>query len=100
MLKNNSYNIDRHFDYTAVRSIVLKSLEKIANEQVLKNSRNGVIFDFKDNDDHPANVNNLLAPPTPPLLNLKIRNTTKYLNWGLSILLYYQKPITPLYQYS
>jgi 5-methylcytosine-specific restriction endonuclease McrA len=44
-----------------------------------------VIFDFKENDDHPVNVNNLLAPPTP-LLKLKIRNTTKYLKWCLSIL--------------
>jgi hypothetical protein len=44
-----------------------------------------VIFDFKENDDHPVNVNNLLAPPTP-LLKLKIRNTTKYLNCRLSIL--------------
>ena len=83
MLKDNIYNIDRNFDYTTVRSIVLKSLGKIANEQVLKNSRNGVIFDSKDNDDH--TVNNLLAPPRH-LLKLKIRNTTKYLNWRLSIL--------------
>jgi len=40
---------------------------------------------LKNNDDLPVNVNNLLAPPTPPL-KLKIRNTTKYLNWHLSIL--------------
>ena len=39
-----------------------------------------VIFDFKTNS-----VNKLLAPPTP-LLKLKIRNTTKYLNWRISIL--------------
>ncbi|MFL6425278.1 MAG: hypothetical protein ACJ71R_17040 [Nitrososphaeraceae archaeon] len=84
MLKNNSYNIDRNFDYTTVRSFVLKSLDKIAKQEALKNSRNGVIFDSKDNDDH--TVNNLLAPPTYPLLKLKIRNTTKYLNWRLSIL--------------
>jgi len=42
MLESNIYNIDRNFDYTTVRSIVLKSLDKIANEEVLKNSRNGV----------------------------------------------------------
>ena len=83
MLKNNIYNIDRNFDYTTVRSIVLKSLDKIANEEALKNIHNGIIFDSKDNDDY--TVNNLLAPPTP-LLKLKIRNTTKYLNWRLSIL--------------
>jgi hypothetical protein len=87
MLKNDIYNIDKEFDYTTVKSIVLKSLNKIAKQQVLKNIHNVVIFDSKDNDDLPVNVNNvkLLAPPTH-LLKLKIRNTTKYLNWRLSIL--------------
>jgi 5-methylcytosine-specific restriction endonuclease McrA len=33
-----------------------------------------------------VNVNRLPAPPTSTLLKLKIRNTTKYLNWRLSIL--------------
>jgi hypothetical protein len=41
-------------------------------------------FDFKYND-YPNNVK-LSAQPTSPLLKLKIRNTTKYLNWRLSIL--------------
>jgi hypothetical protein len=75
------------FDYTTVKNIVLRSL-KIAKEEELKKRAympQNVIFDFKENDDHPVNVNNLLAPPTP-LLKLKIRNTTKYLNWCLSIL--------------
>src|SRR5919199_3928015 len=88
MLESNIYNIDRNFDYTTVRSIVLKSLEKIAKEEALKKRTNifqNAIFDFQDNDDHPVNVN-LVAPPTSPLLKLKIRNTTKYLNWRLSIL--------------
>jgi 5-methylcytosine-specific restriction endonuclease McrA len=84
MLKNDVYNIDRKFDYTTVKSIVVRSLEKIVKEEALKNTTN-IPHDtiFEDND-HPNNVN-LLAPPTP-LLKLKIRNTTKYLNWRLSIL--------------
>lgn len=80
MLKNNSYNIDRYFDYTTVRSIVLKSLDKIVKEEALKKRAyvsQDAVSDFKDND-YPNNVK-LLAPPTP-LLKLKIRNTTKYLN--------------------
>jgi hypothetical protein len=88
MLKNNIYNIDREFNYATIKSIVVKSLEKIANEEALKKRANmpqNVIFDFKDNDYYPNNVN-LLAPPSPSLLKLKIRNTTKYLNWRLSIL--------------
>ena len=85
MLESNIYNIDRNFDYTTVRSIVLKSLDKIAKEEALKNTHNGIIFDSKDND-YPNSVNKLVAPPTSPLLKLKIRNTTKYLNWRLSVL--------------
>ena len=42
-----------------------------------------MFFDFKD-DEYFNNVK-LSAPPTP-LLRLKIRNTTKYLNWRLLIL--------------
>ncbi|MFL6320206.1 MAG: hypothetical protein ACJ72Q_07010 [Nitrososphaeraceae archaeon] len=85
MLKNDVYNIDREFDHTTVKSIVVKSLEKTVKEEALKNIHNDGIFDSKDNDDHPVNVNRLSAPPIPPLLKLKIRNTTKYLNWRLSI---------------
>jgi 5-methylcytosine-specific restriction endonuclease McrA len=64
---------------------VVKSLKKIVKEDILKNraniSHNAI---FEDND-YTCNVNKLLAPPTP-LLKLKIRNTTKYLNWRLSVL--------------
>ena len=85
MLKNDIYNIDKEFDYTTVKSIVLKSLNKIAKQQVLKNIHNVVIFDSKDNDDLPVNVNKLLPQPTH-LLKLKIRNTTKYLSWRIAVL--------------
>jgi hypothetical protein len=83
MLRNDIYNIDREFDYAVVKSIVVKSLEKIAKEEALKNIPQNVIFDFKDND-YPNSV--IQAAPPTPLLKLKIRNTTKYLNWRLSIL--------------
>src|SRR5215212_2347616 len=85
MLKKYIYNIDREFDYTTVKNIVLRSLDKIAKQEALKNIHNGVLIDSNDNDDLPVNVNKMPAPPTPPL-KLKIRNTTKYLNWRLSIL--------------
>jgi hypothetical protein len=80
MLEDNIYNIGREFDYATV----IKSLQNIAKEEALKKRPNDVIFDFKDND-YPNYVK-LPAPPIPPLLKLKIRNTTKYLNWRLSIL--------------
>ena len=57
MLENNIYNIDREFDYSTIKAIVVKSLEKIVKEEALKNIHNDVIFDSKDNDDHPTNVN-------------------------------------------
>jgi hypothetical protein len=83
MLKNNIYNIDREFDYITVKNIVLRSLEKIVKEELFKNRTNDVIYDSKDN----RSVNlNLPTPPISPLLKLKIRNTTKYLNWRISIL--------------
>ena len=64
---------------------MLKSLEKIVKEEASKKRARDVIFDSKDNDDLPVNVN-LPAPPASHLLKLKIRNTTRYLNWRLSIL--------------
>ena len=82
MLENNIYNMDREFDYATIKGIVLKSLQKIAREEALKNTSN-TIFDSKVNVG-PNNVKPS-APPTP-LLKLKIRNTTRYLNWRLSIL--------------
>ena len=84
MLENNIYNIDREFDYATIKDIVIQSLEKIVKEGALKKRANisqNVIFEYND---YTNNVN-LLAPPIP-LLKLKIRNTTKYLNWRLSIL--------------
>jgi hypothetical protein len=82
MLKNNIYNINREFDYATIKGIVVKSLEKIVKEAALKNTSN-TLFDPKGNVD-PNNVE-LSAPPTH-LLMVKIRNTTKYLNWRILIL--------------
>jgi hypothetical protein len=81
MLQNNVYNIDREFDYATVKDIVLRSLEKIAKEEAFKHTFNipdDLLFDSKG-DVKPS------APPTP-LLKLKIRNTTQYLNWRIAVL--------------
>jgi hypothetical protein len=85
MLKNN---IDKEFDYSTVKNIVLKSLERIVKEQALEKRSNvpdDAIFDYEGIDDKLNNVN-LYAPPITPLLKLKIRNTMEYLNWRLLIL--------------
>ena len=82
MVENIIYNTDKDFDYFTVKSIVLKLLQKIAKEEALKN-RSNILFDSKDN----VGLSNVKAsaPPTP-LLKLKIRNTTKYLNWRIAVL--------------
>jgi hypothetical protein len=66
MLKNNIYNIDKEFDYSTVKSIVLKSLQKIAKEEALENTSN-VLSDFKANVDLnqiDGNKASTLPPPT------------------------------------
>jgi hypothetical protein len=84
MLQSNIYNIDTEFDYATIKAIVLKSLQNIAKEEALKKGSN-MLDDYGGVDDYPNNVIQA-APLVPPLLKLKIRNTTKYLNWRLSIL--------------
>jgi hypothetical protein len=87
MLKNNDYNIDREFDYATVRSLVLTSLEKIVKQEALKNKPNvlnDLLFDYGGVEYNPNNISQAAMPT--PLLKLKIRNTTQYLQWRLLIL--------------
>jgi hypothetical protein len=82
MLKKNIYNIDKEFDYSTVKAIVIKSLEKMVKQESLRDTSiisNDILPDTKEGDI------NLLAPPAP-LLKLKIRNTTQYLNWRIAVL--------------
>jgi hypothetical protein len=82
MLKNNIYNIDREFDYPTVKAIVLKSLVKIAKEDALKkksNVPNNVVFHYDSVYDNPNNMSQATRPS--PLLKLKIRNTTKSIQY-------------------
>jgi hypothetical protein len=83
MFESNIYNLDRDFDYATVKAIVTKSLGKIVKEEAALENTSNVLSDVKGNID-PRNLE-AFAPPTP-LLKLKIRNTTEYLMWRLSIL--------------
>jgi hypothetical protein len=86
MLKNNIYNIDKEFDYSTIKAIVSKSLEKISKEEASKKRLNlpdDVIFDCHVHGDD--NNIKLSASPTP-LLKLKIRNTTEYVKWRIAVL--------------
>jgi hypothetical protein len=62
---------------------VIKSLEKIAEEEAALENTSNVLSDVKSNID-PHNLE-AFAPLTR-LLKLKIRNTTQYLNWRIAIL--------------
>ncbi|MFL6320408.1 MAG: hypothetical protein ACJ71K_14190 [Nitrososphaeraceae archaeon] len=71
MLKSNIYNIDKEFDYSTIKSIIVKPFEKIAKQEALKKKSNilhDVISDSKGNDD-PNNVE--LSTPPSRLLKLK-----------------------------
>ena len=96
--KDNTYNVDKMFDYSAIKAMVIESLEKIVRqelnqhivsinlhkigthedkEDIVISSSGSNLFNSQDDD------NNKLAAS---LLKLKIRNTTEYLNWRLAIL--------------
>jgi hypothetical protein len=104
----NIYNIVKKFDYFTIRSFVIKSFEKIVNEEkekekqltkVLNEDRSATeeiqkegVEETLKNTDIIINSNNLScdydrAIKLPPhLLKLKIRNKTEYLKWRISVL--------------
>ncbi|MFL6358337.1 MAG: hypothetical protein ACJ72V_03215 [Nitrososphaeraceae archaeon] len=80
MLKNNIYNLDNEFDYSTIKSIVVKSLEKIAKQEALKKKSNipdDVIPDCEGNGD--PNSVNFVAPLTS-LSKLKIQQYLRISN--------------------
>ena len=101
LANNNTYNIDRIFDYVTLKEMVLESLKKMLREEISKQHHHlsqqqqqpiidlhkmegeEAITEEEDDDDHNSNNNNSLPAP---ILKLRIRNTTKYLNWRIAIL--------------
>jgi hypothetical protein len=96
----NTYSVDKKIDYFTVRSMVIRSLEKLVREELnqhitsinlhkiidgIKEDKEDIIiantgnnlFDHQDDDDTKLSAS---------LLKLKIRNTTEYLNWRIAIL--------------
>ncbi len=55
MLNNDIYNLDNEFDYSKVKDIVLKALEKIVKQEAASKNRsntsNEVVSDFKHDTD-------------------------------------------------
>jgi hypothetical protein len=97
--KDNTYNADKTFDYFTIKSMVIQSLEKIVREELNRHiaSINLQELDIQEDEEDSiiaANTSNNLFDDqddddtklSAPLLKLKIRNTTEYLNWPIAIL--------------
>ena len=90
---NNAYNVDKKIDYSTIRSMVMRSLEKIVREELNRHSSQRSVNMHKMEEEEDvviiANTNHLFDNDTilsPSLLKLRIRNTTEYLNWRIAIL--------------
>ena len=90
---NNAYNVDKKIDYSTVRSMVIRSLEKIVREELNRHSSQRSVNMHKMEEEEDvvviANTNHLFDNDTilsPSLLKLRIRNTTEYLKWRIAIL--------------
>ena len=94
---NNAYDVDKKIDYSTVRSMVIRSLEKIVREELNRHSSQRRVNLYKMEEEAKeedvvgviADTNHLFDNDTmlsPSLLKLRIRNTTEYLNWRIAIL--------------
>ena len=91
---DNAYNVDKKIDYYTVRSMVMRSLEKIVREELNRHSSQRRVNLNKMEEEKEdvvviADTNHLFDNDTilsPSLLKLRIRNTTEYLNWRIAIL--------------
>src|SRR6185437_9351650 len=86
---DNAYNVDKKIDYSTVRSMVIRSLEKIVREELNRHSSQGIVNLNKTEEEGEeedvvvsAGTNHLFDNDiirSPSLLKLRIRNTTEYL---------------------
>jgi hypothetical protein len=108
----NIYNIVKKCDYFTIRDFVIKSFEKIANEEKEKQQQQQLtkVFDenksaieeiqkeedvgeilknthriINSNNNESCDYDRAIILP-PHLLKLKIRNKTEYLKWRISVL--------------
>ena len=94
--KDNTYNVDKTFDYFTIKAMALRSLEKIVrqelNRRIASINLHKRALHIQGDEDIIANTSNLFDDQydnnelSAPLLKSKIRNTTEYLNWRIAIL--------------
>jgi hypothetical protein len=94
---NNAYDVDKKIDYSTIRSMVMRSLEKIVRQELNRHSSQRSVNLHKMEEEGKeedvvgviADTNHLFDNDTilsPSLLKLRIRNTTQYLKWRIAIL--------------
>ena len=95
--KDNTYNVDKTFDYFAIKAMAIQSIEKIVRKEL--NRRIASIDLYKINNDVQEDEDTIITNTSnslfddqddtklsASLLKLRIRNTTWYLNWRIAIL--------------
>jgi hypothetical protein len=93
---DNAYDVDKKIDYYTVRSMIMRSLEKIVREELNRHSsQRRVNLNKMEEEEEEEDVvviagtkylfddDTILSPSS---LKLRIRNTTEYLNWRIAIL--------------
>ena len=93
---DNAYNVDKKIDYSTIRSMIMRSLEKTVREELDRHTSQRRVNLNKTEEEGKeedvvviAGTNHLFDNDTilsPSLLKLRIRNTTEYLNWRIAIL--------------
>jgi hypothetical protein len=95
--KDNTYNVYKTFDYFTIKAMVTQSLENIVRQELNRHIRGinlqKIDIDVQEDEDTIiANTASSLFDDqhdtklSAPLLKLRIRNTTEYLNWRIAIL--------------
>jgi hypothetical protein len=94
---DKTYNLDKNIDYFTIKSMVIESLEKIVRQELNRHIASINLHKIDTDEDKEdiviaSTANNLFGSQddnnklSAPLLKLKIRNTTEYLNWRIAIL--------------
>jgi hypothetical protein len=97
--KDNTYNVGKTFDYFTLKAMVIQSIEKIVREELTRHIRctnlhkidthenkEGIVISSTSNNLFSSQDDNNNNKLSAPILKLKIRNTTEYLNWRIAIL--------------
>jgi len=94
---DKTYNLDKKIDYFTIKSMVIESLEKIVRQELNRYIASINLHKIDTDEDKEdiviaSTASNLFGSQddnnklSAPLLKLKIRNTTEYLNWRIAIL--------------